>query len=177
MGTHAYVEWEHADSTCALLTRLREAGCVVVGLETVKGCPSIYQFSFPDELLRGERKEELAEGERNGEEEESVGGKQGGGVERLDGNCSKAKEREVAAVEGGRPMVVVVGNERYGIGEDVLSLCHHIARIPCRGYKNSLNVAVAFSVCAFEILRQFLHDSDAHRDEPTGHNDVHAANG
>lgn len=51
-------------------------------------------------------------------------------------------------------MVLVLGNEALGISESVLHLSDFIIEIPMTGYKNSLNVASAFSVVAFEILHQ-----------------------
>ena len=51
-------------------------------------------------------------------------------------------------------MVLVLGNEALGISESVLNLSDFIIEIPMTGFKNSLNVASAFSVVAFEILHQ-----------------------
>eukprot|EP01129_Flabellula_baltica_P012353 TRINITY_DN5571_c0_g1_i1.p1 TRINITY_DN5571_c0_g1~~TRINITY_DN5571_c0_g1_i1.p1 ORF type:complete len:123 (+),score=22.38 TRINITY_DN5571_c0_g1_i1:611-979(+) len=50
---------------------------------------------------------------------------------------------------------LLLGNERYGIEANVLSLCDGIVSIPCRGVKNSLNVGVAFGIATFEITRQW----------------------
>jgi len=50
---------------------------------------------------------------------------------------------------------IVLGNEALGLEPDLLRRTDACARIPVRGRKNSLNVGVAFGVCAYEILRQW----------------------
>ena len=47
--------------------------------------------------------------------------------------------------------VVVLGNEEYGITEEVLEVCDDFVHLPMRGYKNSVNIANAFAVVAFHI--------------------------
>lgn len=54
-----------------------------------------------------------------------------------------------------KPLTLVLGNERFGLESEVLQLCDGALQIPVLGVKNSLNVANAFSVCAYEILRQW----------------------
>ena len=146
MGTHAHVEWEYEESAEHIVGQLREKGGVIVGLETVKGCPSIYEFSFNDALMEG----------RKGKEEEKRD------VDKHRNQEMAVDERGMAQEKGwnGSFLVLIVGNERFGIGEELLSLCDHIVRIPCRGHKNSLNVGVAYSICVFEVLRQLLSDND-----------------
>lgn len=53
-------------------------------------------------------------------------------------------------------MTLVLGNEAYGISEEVLNQCDHIVSIPLVGAKNSLNVASAFAIAAYEIRRQIF---------------------
>ncbi|MFK8138365.1 MAG: TrmH family RNA methyltransferase [Bdellovibrionales bacterium] len=48
------------------------------------------------------------------------------------------------------PVAVVLGNERFGIKNETLKLCDASIRIPLFGRKNSLNVANAFSVFAYQ---------------------------
>lgn len=52
------------------------------------------------------------------------------------------------------PVAVVFGNEVSGINEKTLARCDSVVCIPMRGYKNSINVATAFGVILYEILRQ-----------------------
>ncbi len=54
-----------------------------------------------------------------------------------------------------QPVAIVFGNEVKGIRPEVLAQCNAVVRIPMRGYKNSINVATAFGVVLFEILRRW----------------------
>lgn len=49
---------------------------------------------------------------------------------------------------------LIVGNEEYGCSKSVLSEINFLIKIPMRGRKNSLNVANAFSIAAYEISKQ-----------------------
>jgi tRNA G18 (ribose-2'-O)-methylase SpoU len=53
------------------------------------------------------------------------------------------------------PAVIVVGNEALGLTEAILEECYGIIEIPVYGWKNSLNVSVAFAVCGYECNRQY----------------------
>eukprot|EP00667_Euglena_gracilis_P012628 EG_transcript_12973 len=55
---------------------------------------------------------------------------------------------------------LLVGNERHGLEAPVLALCDHVVRIPSFGMKNSLNVAVAFGIASFELVRQWTAPTD-----------------
>jgi tRNA G18 (ribose-2'-O)-methylase SpoU len=50
---------------------------------------------------------------------------------------------------------LVIGNEEYGIRQEILRQCDDIIQIPVFGRKNSLNVASALSCVAYEIRRQY----------------------
>jgi tRNA G18 (ribose-2'-O)-methylase SpoU len=67
------------------------------------------------------------------------------GVETIPESCSYA---EYPWPEKG---IVVLGNEEYGISEDVLKSCDDFVHLPMCGFKNSVNVANAFAVIAFRI--------------------------
>ncbi len=56
-----------------------------------------------------------------------------------------------------RPMVIAVGNEIAGVDPDLQRLCDTLVWIPMRGYKRSLNVAVAFGIVAY-FLRYLSRD-------------------
>jgi tRNA G18 (ribose-2'-O)-methylase SpoU len=47
--------------------------------------------------------------------------------------------------------IVVVGNEEYGISEDVMKACDDFVHLPMSGRKNSINVANAFAAVAFHL--------------------------
>jgi tRNA G18 (ribose-2'-O)-methylase SpoU len=49
------------------------------------------------------------------------------------------------------PLALVVGHEYHGIAAETLARCDAAISLPMRGMKNSLNVAVAFGIAAYEI--------------------------
>ncbi len=54
------------------------------------------------------------------------------------------------------PVCLIVGNEIEGVGEDLLPHCDRAIEIEMAGFKNSLNVTVAFGVVAYHIRQQLL---------------------
>jgi len=52
-----------------------------------------------------------------------------------------------------RPTVLIVGNERGGLGERIRSACDAVVAIPGRGAVESLNVAVAGGILMAELTR------------------------
>ena len=50
---------------------------------------------------------------------------------------------------------LILGNEEYGISDEMLKKVDYLIEIPMLGFKNSINVASAFAICANEIRRQF----------------------
>lgn len=52
------------------------------------------------------------------------------------------------------PVALILGNEALGVSKEVLELSDDIVEIPMLGYKNSINVAVAFGIAVYEIQRQ-----------------------
>lgn len=57
----------------------------------------------------------------------------------------------VFEVEYQFPLALVVGNEALGVSQEVLALCDEYISLPMQGWKNSLNVGVAFGVAGFHI--------------------------
>ncbi len=53
------------------------------------------------------------------------------------------------------PMALVIGNEITGVSQELLDLCDLSIEIPQFGIKQSLNVAVAYGIAAFELRRVF----------------------
>jgi tRNA G18 (ribose-2'-O)-methylase SpoU len=49
---------------------------------------------------------------------------------------------------------LILGNEEYGISNDLLKTVDYLIEIPMLGFKNSINVSSAFAICANEIRRQ-----------------------
>lgn len=58
-------------------------------------------------------------------------------------------------LEWPRPAAIVFGNEVTGISPDILRRCTRTVQVTMRGHKNTINVATAFGVVLFEILRQW----------------------
>lgn len=50
------------------------------------------------------------------------------------------------------PMILIVGNELRGVSPAVQKLCETVVHIPMRGQKESLNVASAMAVAAYQLL-------------------------
>lgn len=53
------------------------------------------------------------------------------------------------------PIALVIGNEITGVSQDLLDLCDFTLEIPQYGIKQSLNVAVAYGICVFDLRRLF----------------------
>ncbi len=54
------------------------------------------------------------------------------------------------------PVCLVVGNEVFGIREEIISEADLAVDIPMYGSKHSLNVTIAFGIVVYEILLQYL---------------------
>jgi tRNA G18 (ribose-2'-O)-methylase SpoU len=53
-----------------------------------------------------------------------------------------------------KKFTLILGNEEYGISDSILKEIDYLIEIPMLGFKNSINVASAFAICANEIRRQ-----------------------
>ncbi|MBU1702076.1 MAG: RNA methyltransferase [Candidatus Eisenbacteria bacterium] len=53
------------------------------------------------------------------------------------------------------PLVLVFGHEVIGINPLILTLAEKQIEIPMAGHKSSLNVATAYGIILFEVLRQY----------------------
>lgn len=51
------------------------------------------------------------------------------------------------------PLALIIGHEYEGISAEILAGCDGVISLPMRGQKNSLNVAVAFGIAAYEIAK------------------------
>ncbi len=56
-----------------------------------------------------------------------------------------------------RRTVLVIGNERLGLTDDILALLHQVVEIPVYGRPFSFNVAAATDMALYEFCRQFPH--------------------
>ncbi len=50
------------------------------------------------------------------------------------------------------PLALILGNESLGVDPRILELCDKLVHLPVLGWKNSLNVASAFTACAYQII-------------------------
>ncbi|WP_311966495.1 TrmH family RNA methyltransferase [Arsenicicoccus cauae] len=68
-----------------------------------------------------------------------------------------------AAVEArlARPHAWVMGNEAWGMPPQTRALCDDVVRVPIHGHAESLNLAMAATVCLYSSARM-LHPSTAH---------------
>jgi TrmH family RNA methyltransferase len=57
---------------------------------------------------------------------------------------------------GGRPVLLLMGNEQQGLPDDLAAACDRLLRIPQAGRADSLNLAVATGIMLFEIRRNAL---------------------
>jgi tRNA G18 (ribose-2'-O)-methylase SpoU len=99
--TEGAVQIETHRTLPPVLKRLREEGCVLVGLEQTSGSQSLFEFCFP------------------------------------------------------RKAVLVVGNERLGIDEEVLRMLDHTVEIPVYGRPHAHNAATAAAMALYEYCRQY----------------------
>lgn len=53
------------------------------------------------------------------------------------------------------PLVLIAGNELSGVDPELLEMCDRVVWIPMQGSKESLNVAVAFSIAAYALRYSF----------------------
>jgi tRNA G18 (ribose-2'-O)-methylase SpoU len=60
------------------------------------------------------------------------------------------------------PVCLVLGHEREGVDEAILAESDLIVEIPMYGIGNSLNVATAFAIVVYELLRCCLHATRPH---------------
>lgn len=57
-------------------------------------------------------------------------------------------------VDWTKPSAIIMGNEHFGVSEDVLAIADHNVYIPMMGMIKSLNVSVATAVTLYEACRQ-----------------------
>ena len=64
------------------------------------------------------------------------------------------RSRVIWDVEFPDPVALILGNEALGVSQEALDLADEIVEIPMMGYKNSINVSVAFGIVMYQIQRQ-----------------------
>jgi len=59
--------------------------------------------------------------------------------------------------QGTADVVLMVGNEKYGLDPALLDLCDQVLTIHMMGKKASLNVAVAFGIATYWLVKQYTY--------------------
>ncbi|TGN19156.1 TrmH family RNA methyltransferase [Leptospira idonii] len=57
------------------------------------------------------------------------------------------------------PLLLLIGNETYGLNQNYKSMCDSLVKIPIHGAASSLNVACATSIFLYEISKQIYRNS------------------
>jgi 23S rRNA (guanosine2251-2'-O)-methyltransferase len=76
----------------------------------------------------------------------------------LEGGEQAINLQEAIQTLSPEPVLLLVGSEVSGLDPKILSLCHAIVSIPMLGFKDSLNVAVAYGIATY-FLRYFPRHS------------------
>ncbi|MBI9047798.1 MAG: RNA methyltransferase [Anaerolineaceae bacterium] len=77
----------------------------------------------------------------------------------LEGGNEAINLQNLIPVLPSKPILLVLGSEVSGLDPRVLSYCHQIVSIPMSGFKDSLNVAVAYGIAAY-FLRYFPRNNN-----------------
>ena len=72
----------------------------------------------------------------------------------LEGGDDAIQLHDVVPILPDKPILMVLGSEVSGLDPKILSFCHQIVAIPMSGFKDSLNVAVAYGIAVY-FLRYF----------------------
>lgn len=58
-------------------------------------------------------------------------------------------------------IALVMGNEEFGVDENIIAMADHLLHIPTFGKKNSLNVSIAFSIAIYQFWAALFGDGPA----------------
>jgi len=67
---------------------------------------------------------------------------------------SDRADNDYQAIHYNKDMILLMGSEREGLSESLIKGCEKLVRIPMVGKSDSLNLAVATSICLYEIFNQ-----------------------
>lgn len=67
---------------------------------------------------------------------------------------SDKSENDYQAIQYKKDMILLMGSEREGLSESLMLGCDKLVHIPMVGKSDSLNLAVATSICLYEIFNQ-----------------------
>lgn len=69
------------------------------------------------------------------------------------GMSSSMYEHTLSGTQAPGLQLLIVGNELTGVDPELLGLCDSIYYIPMHGHKRSFNVAIAFGIAAYALMR------------------------
>lgn len=69
-------------------------------------------------------------------------------LEKQDGSSSIFQTNHPKAT----PILLIAGNENFGVDPEIIKECDQVVHIPMLGLKESLNVAIAFSIAAYWLM-------------------------
>jgi tRNA G18 (ribose-2'-O)-methylase SpoU len=72
----------------------------------------------------------------------------------LEGGEEAIPMQEAILTLSNQPVLLIIGSEVSGLDPKILSMCHAVVSIPMLGFKDSLNVAVAYGIAIY-FLRYF----------------------
>jgi TrmH family RNA methyltransferase len=72
---------------------------------------------------------------------------------RIIGTSAKAND-DYQNAKYALPLILLLGNEQKGLGEEHLAICDQTVRLPMMGKVSSLNLAVAAGVMMYEVIGQ-----------------------
>lgn len=67
---------------------------------------------------------------------------------------SDSAENNYQSISYNKDMILLMGSEREGLSNPLVKVCDTLVRIPMVGKSDSLNLAVATSICLYEIFNQ-----------------------
>jgi len=69
---------------------------------------------------------------------------------------SESKSIQNFSFPTNQPISLIVGDENFGVSEDVLQLCNAVIHIPMYGQNSSMNVVQATNIALYEITKQLI---------------------
>jgi 23S rRNA (guanosine2251-2'-O)-methyltransferase len=83
----------------------------------------------------------------------------------LEGEQHAVPLNEIYHDLNGTPIVLIVGNENFGIDPEILDQCQRLIYIPMGGVKHSYNVAVAFGIASYYLLSLYQSSKSSPKDQ------------
>lgn len=131
LGAEKYVAWEKRKSVTRLVDRLKKQGYQILAVEQDKNSMSLFDIVLSPERSR-RQKSKLCQN--------------------LSFSFDSAQDKLAREINFDK-VALVLGNEIRGLPPSILKRADKIIEIPMAGKKESLNVAVAFGIVTFQLIR------------------------